>query len=131
MMSCQQIIRRRDRYERQYRQLWQRLADMGPVKRGSIYKTYSGCGSPGCRCHSDPQARHGPYWFWTSKSDGKSHCRQLRGTMLTLYRRYASNYKKLKQTLEQLETLSDRILECQLKLAELDAQGGRSRRRQK
>jgi len=120
MATRAQIARRLETHQSRHRKLCETLAQIGPIKRGSIYKTFSGCGSPGCRCHRDPQARHGPYWLWTGKIDGKSRCRQLHGHTLKLYRQYTSNYKKSKRTLEQIEKISDRILNCQQQLAELD-----------
>jgi hypothetical protein len=123
MATRAQIIRRLETNRRKHRKLCEALADIGPVKRGSIYKTYSGCGSPGCRCHRDPEARHGPYWYWTCKIDGKSRCRKLEGHTLSLYRRYASNYKKLKEALKRIEKVSDEILKCQVELAQLEPPG--------
>jgi hypothetical protein len=123
MVTRTQIARRLETCQRKHRKLCEALADIGPIKRGSIYRTYSGCGSPGCHCHHDPEARHGPYWYWTCKVDGKSQCRKLAGHTLSLYRRYASNHKKLKEALKRIETVSDQILKCQVELAELEPQG--------
>jgi len=123
MATALHLTQRLDAHQRICGKLCKALAEIGPIKRGSIYKTYTGCGSPGCQCHRDPKARHGPYWLWTCKVGRKSLCRQLDGTVLKLYRQYTSNYKKLKQILKKIETISDQILKCQMELAELEKHG--------
>ncbi|MGH3180610.1 MAG: DUF6788 family protein [Streptosporangiaceae bacterium] len=35
------------------------------------------CGTPGCSCHIDPGKRHGPYWQYTRKINGKTVTRRL------------------------------------------------------
>ena len=131
MTARAKIARRLKACERRYRQLCAALARIGPVKRGSLYKTYTGCGSPGCHCHQDPRARHGPYWYWTSRIAGKSQCRKLGGEPLKLYRRYTANYRTLKQALRRIERASDQILICQLQLAQAQAPPQKSRTRTK
>ena len=123
MTTAQQLAHRLDSYQRGYDKLCREMAQIGPIKRGSIYRTYTGCGSPGCQCHRDPQARHGPYWFWTCRIRGKSVCRQLDGVVLKLHRQYTANYKKLKQILKKMESITEQILTCQKELAELEKQG--------
>lgn len=38
------------------------LADPQPMRRGSLTVRYMRCHKPGCRCATDPDARHGPYY---------------------------------------------------------------------
>ena len=107
--------------ETRYSQSVNTLAGLGPIRRGSIYQTRMKCGSSGCRCHRDPDARHGPYWLWTAKVDRKSKCRKLNTDALTLYRKQSKNYKKLNQTIQMMEELTEEITDCQLQLAALDS----------
>lgn len=58
--------------EKRHRALLRQLADIGPVLRGSIGTRKARCGKSTCRCHSDPQALHGPYYVWTRKVAGKT-----------------------------------------------------------
>jgi len=106
--------------EMKYRRLTDTLASLGPIRKGSIYQTRLRCGSSGCRCHRDPDARHGPYWLWTAKVDGKSKCRKLNPRALTLYRQQSKNYAKLKHIIQKMERVSEEITECQMQLATLD-----------
>lgn len=116
-----EAARRLETLQARYRRLCAALARLEPIKKGSLYQTYTHCGSPGCRCHRDPEARHGPYWYWTGRVAGKNLCRQVTGRTLQLYRRYAANYQALKETLRLLEQLSDEILACQLALTDVPA----------
>ncbi len=106
--------------ETKYHRLTTTLAGVGPIRKGSIYQTRLRCGSSGCRCQRDPEARHGPYWLWTAKVEGKSKCRKLNPKTLKLYRQQSKNYAKLKQIIQNMEILTEEITECQIKLATLD-----------
>ena len=115
------LLRRLKAAEDKYRKLGEALAALGPIRRGSIYQTRLRCGSAGCSCQRDPDARHGPYWLWTAKVGGKTKCRKLNADSLPLYRQQSKNYKKLKQIIQNMELISNEITECQLELATLDA----------
>ena len=60
------------RYEEQYDALKAKLQAVGFIGRGSVQTRRIACGSPTCRCHHDPDARHGPYHYWTRKARGKT-----------------------------------------------------------
>jgi len=106
--------------ETKYHRLTTALSGLGPIRKGSIYQTRLRCGSSGCRCQRDPEARHGPYWLWTAKVDGKSKCRKLNPKTLKLYRQQSKNYAKLKQIIHNMEIITEEITECQIQLATLD-----------
>ena len=48
------------------------LQTLGFIGQGSVSTRRITCGRPACRCHSDPEARHGPYHHWTRKARGKT-----------------------------------------------------------
>lgn len=121
MSDRKRTLRRLKAAEAKYQKLCESLARLGLIRRGSIYQTRLRCGSPGCRCHRDPNARHGPYWLWTAKVGGKTKCRKLNEQTLKLYRQQSENYKTLKSAIKKMEQISDEITEHQLELAELDA----------
>jgi len=41
------------------------LADVQPMRRGSLSERAIRCGKPGCACAEDPKSRHGPYFSLT------------------------------------------------------------------
>ena len=49
------------------------------------------CGRPACRCHNDPEARHGPYHYWTRKARGK-------------------NNRELERLVKEMRRISSRVL---------------------
>lgn len=49
----------------------QQIAAVGLVAQGTVSKRTKVCGRPNCRCAEDPQARHGPYYEWTRREDGR------------------------------------------------------------
>ena len=48
-----------------------RIAAMGLVAQGTLSERMKICGRPNCRCAEDPQARHGPYYEWTRRENGR------------------------------------------------------------
>lgn len=121
MSNPKTVSRRLKAAETRYRKLCESLAALGPIRRGSIYQTRLRCGSAGCRCQRDPNAKHGPYWLWTAKVGNKTICRKLDSHALKLYRQQSRNYKRLKQILQKMETISNDIAQRQLELATLDS----------
>ena len=55
------------RYEERYDALKAQLQTVGFIGQGSIQTRHLKCGKPTCRCYDDPDARHGPYHYWTRK----------------------------------------------------------------
>ncbi len=53
------------------------LATPAPMRRGSVSERSMKCGRKQCRCHQDPQARHGPYYSLTRMEGGKTRSRYL------------------------------------------------------
>lgn len=47
------------------------IAAMGLVAQGTVSKRTKVCGRPNCRCAQDPEARHGPYYEWTRRENGR------------------------------------------------------------
>ena len=62
--NAEQVTRPIDRIRRQ-------IAAMGLVAQGTVSKRTKVCGRPNCRCAEDPQARHGPYYEWTRREEGR------------------------------------------------------------
>lgn len=58
-------------------QLAARLAQSKPMRRGSLSARLVKCSKPGCRCATDPKARHGPYFSLTRALQGKTQSRFL------------------------------------------------------
>ncbi len=99
-------------YQRQYRelaaQLAAQLADIGYIASGSITRRYTRCSTPGCRCHAEPPQRHGPYWQWTAKVNGKTVTRRLTEQQATTYQEWIDNDRQLRKVIgEMRKTAAD------------------------
>ena len=71
------------------------LAELNLVLRGTIGAYHTTCGQPTCRCRQDPGARHGPYYQWSTKVDGKTRSVRLKQEDLPLYRSAIRNGQRL------------------------------------
>jgi hypothetical protein len=89
-------------YQRRYRELANQLAQIGLIAQGSIVRRYTRCGTAGCRCHADPPQRHGPYYQWTAKIDGKTITRRLTEREAALYQEWIDNDRQLRALIDQM-----------------------------
>jgi hypothetical protein len=68
------------------RKLAAELADVKPMRRGSLSERMVKCSQPGCSCREDPNARHGPYFSLTRAVRGKTQSRLLTKEQATVAR---------------------------------------------
>jgi len=95
-----------DRLRREYQALQDQIRGLGFVAPGSIVERYTVCGSPGCSCHGDPPAKHGPYYQYSRKIDGKTHTRRLTAEQAQRYREWITNRRRLDELTRQMDQLS-------------------------
>ena len=98
------------RYEEQYDALKAKLQAVGFIGQGSVQTRRIACGSPTCRCHHDPDARHGPYHYWTRKARGKTVGLKLTEDELGLYREWIENNRELERLVEEMRRISSCVL---------------------
>src|SRR5450756_2908542 len=55
-----------------FRQARRELLQLEYFLKGTVLKRMMKCGRPQCACHHDPSKRHGPYFEWTYKVNGKT-----------------------------------------------------------
>jgi hypothetical protein len=65
------------------------------------------CGSPSCRCATDPDARHGPYYEWGHMKAGKLLHRLVSPPQAEALRLSIANYRKAKKLLRAWEAETD------------------------
>jgi hypothetical protein len=82
------------------------LAGLGLALPGTLIQRHVRCGRPGCRCHADPPALHGPYWQWTRKAAGKTVTRLVPDDQLDDYRQWLDNDRRLRALVAELEALT-------------------------
>jgi hypothetical protein len=104
MASLEQQAKRRQR------QIVAEIAKLGFCLPGSLVARTTRCGTPTCRCHSDPEQLHGPYPSWIRKVGAKSTTRTLSAAQLQRYRPLFDNTKRLRQLITELEELSAQVV---------------------
>jgi hypothetical protein len=107
----------RDPAER-FRQARQDLLQIEYFLKGTVLKRMMRCGRPQCACHRDPAKRHGPYFEWTYKVNGKTVNVKLTAESAPLYKAATRQQRKLKTILARLERLSRTALAGMAKQAE-------------
>jgi hypothetical protein len=89
-----------------FRQAQQELQQLDYFFKGTVLKRMMKCGQPQCACHCDPSRRHGPYFEWTYKANGKTVNVKLSPQAAPLYLAATRQHRKLKAILARMERLS-------------------------
>lgn len=97
-------------YGERYNALKAELQAIGFVCQGSVQTRRIKCGKPTCRCHQDPENRHGPYQYWTRKDRGKTVGLLLTEDESARYREWIGNNRNLERILRQMRDVSSRAL---------------------
>lgn len=97
--------------ELRQRQIAAEIAGLGLCLPGSLVERTTRCGSPRCRCHTDPSYLHGPYPSWIRKAGARTITRTLSPAQLERYRPLFDNTKRLRELISELETLSAEAVE--------------------
>jgi hypothetical protein len=103
-----------------FRQAQQELQQLDYFLKGTVLKRMMKCGQPKCACHRDPAQRHGPYFEWTYKVNGKTVNVKLSPQAAPLYQAATKRNRKLKTVLAKMERLSRTALARLAKDAEKD-----------
>lgn len=86
------------------------LSKLGYFSKGTVLARMIKCGKPKCACGSDPKKRHGPYFEWTYKENGKTVNVRLTPEAAPYFQAAAKQYRQLKSILARLEKLSRQAL---------------------
>ena len=89
-----------------FRELKADLIRIEYFSKGTVLARRMKCGKPNCPCQSDPNKRHGPYFEWTYKENGKTVNVRLTAESVPLFQEAARQYRRLKSILARLEKLS-------------------------
>ena len=101
--------------ETRYRTLAAGLARVGFISRGSVVAGFTTCGKASCRCASDPDARHGPYWQWTRAVKGRTVAQRLTPSEAALYKQWIANQRALDRIVSRMQEVSRRASQILLR----------------
>ena len=107
-----------DRHRQRFQELKRELQRLEYFCKGTVLKRMMKCGKAQCACHRDPAKRHGPYFEWTYKANGKTVNVKLTQETAPLYSAASQQYRKLKALLNRLERLSLTALRARVKRAQ-------------
>src|ERR1039458_9602901 len=105
--------------ELRFHQVRQELQQLDYFLKGTVLKRMMKYGQPQCACHRDPSRRHGPYFEWTYKVQGKTVNVKLSSQAAPLYQAATKQHRKLKAMLARMERLSRTALARLAKQAEI------------
>jgi hypothetical protein len=98
-------------YQRRYRELAERIAELGFIASGSVIRVHNRCGTSGCRCHADPPVLHGPYWQFTAKVNGKTVTRRLTESEARLHQEWIRNDRQLRALITEMRKVAAKATE--------------------
>ena len=110
--------------QRRFAELKRELQQLEYFCKGTVLRRMMKCGKPQCGCQADTTKRHGPYFEWTYKANGKTVNVKLTPETAPLYQAASGQYRKLKTVLNRLERLSQTGLRHQAKLAQSTRRNG-------
>src|SRR5665213_4084296 len=80
---------------------------------GTLLKRTKVCGKPGCRCATDPRARHGPYYEWGHMRGGKLVHRSVTAEQAVLLEQAIANHRKAKKLMQIWEVETEKLIDTQ------------------
>src|ERR1700728_3761185 len=88
------------------RQIAAEIAGLGLCLPGSLVERTTRCGSPRCRCHTDPSHLHGPYPSWIRKVGAATITHTLSPAQLERHRPLFAHPKRLRELISELQRAS-------------------------
>jgi len=94
-----------ERLKKQLLELKKQVDDLEIAIPGSIQITYLKCGKKNCRCHQTEDQRHGPYYLWYRRVDGKTTTQSIAEEDVQSYRSWIGNREKLESLFQKIIAL--------------------------
>jgi hypothetical protein len=99
--------------EAQRRELFEKLAEVGDFRRGSVHENFRRCGKPNCVCATPGHPGHGPRLIWTRTGPrGKTRARQLKPGEEQKVRAELDNYYRYAELSDQIVEVNEAICEA-------------------
>ena len=108
------------RCQQEYDALKAQVENLGYILQGSLRERWMQCGKQACRCSTDPDARHGPYYQWSWVEAGKTRSTYLDAEQAEICRQWIGNHRELERLLKRMRTVSlraARLLQIERKRA--------------
>lgn len=100
-------------HEQRRAELYEDLAQVGDLRRGTINATYRRCGKANCACADPGHPGHGPRYLLSRTVEGKTSSRQLAaGPELEKAMREVANYKRFTSTVAEIVEVNEAICDA-------------------
>ena len=76
---------------------------------GTLRFIYTKCGKQNCACQTDEKARHGPYWLWDRKVNGKLSSKMVTKKMADKIKVWIKNRSNLENLVAEILVTSQDI----------------------
>ena len=93
----------RRRLRQRTAELRREISAMDFVATGTLHCRTKVCGRPNCRCATDPAARHGPYYEWSRRQEGRLVHRLLAAEQVPVVERALANQRRIQALLTEWE----------------------------
>jgi hypothetical protein len=90
------------------RRLQEQIASIDLVCSGHLMERMKVCGKPECRCAKDPAARHGPYFVWSRRENGRLVQSNVTPKQAKRFKRAIADWKRVQALLKRWEQKSAR-----------------------
>ena len=107
--TAQRIAQSREKIDR----IRQALGEIDTVCSGTLLQRMKVCGKPGCRCASDPLARHGPYYEWGHMKGGALVHRSVTPQQAEMLQLAIGNHRKAKKLMRAWEEETERLIDLE------------------
>ncbi len=88
------------------RRIQTHIARFDFVCTGTVLTRTKVCGKPSCRCATDPEARHGPYYEWSRREGGRLVHSIVSSSEARVLGRAIRNYRAIQQLLRSWQDQS-------------------------
>jgi len=89
------------------------LGQIDHLCSGTLLRRTKVCGKPGCRCATDPSARHGPYYEWGHMRGGKLVHRSVTAEQAALLEQAIANYRNARKLMQDWENETEKLIEAE------------------
>ncbi len=110
-MNLQSAQKKLNALQSKQQELARQLGTTDFIWNGSISKRLLTCGTPSCHCHTDPEAKHGPYYYWTTKKAGKTISKALSEKQAEILSQWIDNRRSLERIIGDMQKLSQEAYE--------------------
>jgi hypothetical protein len=95
---------------RKLERIRKRIAEFDLACSGTLHVRTKTCGQKECRCRTGPEHRHGPYYEWTRRREGRLVHTNLGPEQVQVLKQAIRNYRKIQAELQRWEGETERII---------------------